>query len=289
MNGLRELEDFRRTARAAEALERAAGAAAKPALMAHAERAAARAGLPWERAAIWAAAALGTDTVDEATLDAAGLPAETTRHGAAVAEHDGETAVEYAGRIAAATEPEVLSAALAKVEAGDDTVLPGARAERDEAVRVLKEALGAWAAGRDGEPPPAGGMIDDKPRAPGLHGALSRLAFHLRRVEESLGEMQKGPGGASWGFIERLDGPDVDRTVEAAVRLALLTAAITMELAAGTGVAPTDEEVAAIDGQGWTERGSKMNRVAEITAAAAAIAMRAEAGGQTGTSGATRH
>ena len=79
MNGLDGIETFRSAARQAEARARAANA--KPALVAHAEWAAGRIDLSRERAAIWAVAALRADTVDEDTLDAIGLPAETTQHG----------------------------------------------------------------------------------------------------------------------------------------------------------------------------------------------------------------
>ena len=81
----------------------------------------------------------------------------------------------------------------------------------------------------------------------------------------------------------------MDTVIEAAVRLGLLTASMTIEPAAGTGLHPTETERAAIEGSGWCQRGSALNRIAEVAAATASIGAHAEAGEDGGATPATRH
>ena len=275
---MNDLAESKEAARRAEAIARASAPNNRADAIAHAERAATAADVAWERAAIWAAAALGATTVDPETLEACGIRNETIRYAAVLAERDGESVTQYAARIGRHNEIEVLSAGCEKVaDAHPGTPLQATdEAERATALSHLRSAMQAWAAARMSEHPPEGGFVDSKPTAPGLHDSLRRLIYHLHATHDELAEMQSGSGSTEWKIVERLDLDDI-QTLVMTTRLAMvLCAALLVNLSDGTPKPATEDERALI--AAWASASKEeidpMNCIAEIADRCAAIAKR---------------
>ena len=68
--------------------------------------------------------------------------------------------------------------------AGTNTSVPATTTNtaRDAAIDRLRTAHKDWAQERRGDRPPAGGVVDERPTAPGLADAVRRLEHHVHMV-----------------------------------------------------------------------------------------------------------
>lgn len=114
--------------------------------------------------------------------------------------------------------------------------------DRIEAIRVLQDGRESVARERPGETPPAGGVADDRPTAPGLGEAVRRLEHHARMIGLCLDEMQRGPGGTPWGFAERLSLEDLYTLLDTASVLTFNAAVIVTDTSNLTPTPATEAE-----------------------------------------------
>ena len=138
---------------------------------------------------------------------------------------------------------------------------------RDAAIDRLRSAQKEWAQGRRGDRPPAGGVADERPTAPGLADAVRRLEHHVQMVGLCLNEMQRGPGGTPWGIAERLSIDDLNSFLHAASRLTFNAAAIVIETSNLTTTPATEKERATLA----ASQDPDTTHLADIAAAAATI------------------
>ena len=216
-------------------------------LLDHAERTAGRLTMHWEKEIAWLAAALDADGVDETTLTGLGFDHTEVRHATIVRPRKGETATNYAKRITAYNQPETFEVAAAMLAdpASKNPTIPQntTENEREEAIERLQKGMRDWRnQGGAGARPPAGGVADDRPTAPGLSQALDRLEHHNAMSKKSLGEMLEGPGKTNWGIIERLSDYDIGRFLVIGAEALQLTAAIMVETATLAKEPATKEE-----------------------------------------------
>ena len=168
--------------------------------------------------------------MDETTLAGMGFDEQAIRHATVVQPRDDETPGAYAERLRAYNEAETLAIAEAMLAEAADTnpaMSPGStHTDRVEAIRVLQDGIKNVARERPGETPPAGGVADNRPTAPGLGEAVRRLQHHSRMIGLCLDEMQRGPGGTPWGFAERLSLDDLYTLLDTASVLTFNAAVI---------------------------------------------------------------
>ena len=123
---------------------------------------------------------------------------------------------DYAKRIAACNDTDVLAVAVAAIDnqikegvEQQDGTLP----EYNKARRVLKRAADALANQQPGATPPAGGVADNGPTAPALCNALMKLVDHTNGARGAMMEMMRGPGNVPWEVSERLSLDDLELLV----------------------------------------------------------------------------
>jgi len=201
----------------------------------------------WEKRVGWLGASLGADRVDETTLTGVGFNIQQVRHATVVKPRVGESAGDYAERIAIYNEPDALAVAAAMLEdaAAINPAVPieTTDAARREAIERLDHAMEQWYEdSQQGKPPPGGGMEEGQPTAPGLSAALRRMRDHTRLALLSLDEMSRGPSNRRWGVIERLDARDVIVFVDVAFEALRLAAAVVAETSMGTPAPATPED-----------------------------------------------
>jgi len=138
---------------------------------------------------------------------------------------------------------------------------------RDAAIDRLRSAQKEWAQGRRGDRPPAGGVADERPTAPGLADAVRRLEHHVQMVGLCLNEMQRGPGGTPWGIAERLSLDDLHSFLNSASLLTFNAGAIVVETANLTTTPATGKERATLA----ASREPDTPHIAGIAAVAATI------------------
>ena len=166
-------------------------------LLDHAERLAERLPMYWEKEVGWLSASLGADRVDETTLTGVGFNIQQVCHATVVKPRAGESAGDYAERIAIYNEPDALAVAAAMLEnaAAINPAVPieTTDAARRAAIERLGHAMEQWYEdNQQGKPPAGGGMADGQPTAPGLSAALLRMRHHTRMALLSLDEMSRG-------------------------------------------------------------------------------------------------
>ena len=242
-------------------------------LLDHAERTAGRLAMQWEKEIAWLAAALEADGVDETTLTGLGFHDTEVRHATITRPRHGETATDYAERIAAYNQPETFEVAAAMLAdpAAENPAVPQSTTdgERQKAIERLQQGIQDWSnQGRSDTRPPAGGAADNRPTAPGLAGALDRLEHHARMISKSLDEMLHGPGNTKWGIVERLSGDDMERFLTIGSDTLGLAAAIIIDTSNIAEKPATREERDAIS---TTERLGK-NMLTAIATTASTIA-----------------
>ena len=123
-----------------------------------------------------------------------------------------ESVRDYAKRIAACDDTDVLAVAVALIEnqikEGVDRK-DGTLASWKKARRVLKRATDALANQQPGYTPPAGGVADNRPTAPALRSALMQLTDHTNGAREAMMQMMRGPANVPWEVSERLSPDDL--------------------------------------------------------------------------------
>ena len=155
--------------------------------------------LEWEGGARRALRTLG---FDRSVVDAANILVRRHR----------ESVGKYAQRVAACNDTDVLAVAVAAI---DDEIREEIEHQRDmlaahtEARRVLKRVVDAQP---PGDPPPAGGVADDRPPAD-LSDELLALVDHTHGAQDALRHMLRDPGHALRGSLARLSPDDRDLLV----------------------------------------------------------------------------
>ena len=238
----------REGALAAEAVARVVAWPPGSGIIAHAERVAANQMRAQQQAVIWAAAALRAETIDETTLLTVNVPRQIIQYASQVVELENETAEQYADRLTSAEVQDVLAAARDKVaDAGEGTPISADDLQtRLDAVERIENARRQRMSQQPGDEPAPGGIVDGRATAPGLRQAGVRLRHYTFRAEESLGEMQSGPAGTPWWFVEHLDIEDLAGVMVTGRRAALLAATIIAELSALSLTPATHEQRATI-------------------------------------------
>ena len=152
----------------------------------------------------------------------------------------------YAERLAAYDQPEAFAVGEAMLDETADTnpTVPAGTTNtaRDAAIDRLRSAQKEWAQQRRGDRPPAGGVADERPTAPGLADAVRRLEHHVQMVGLCLNEMQRGPGGTPWGIAERLSVDDLYTFLNSASLLTFNAGAIVLETSNITTTPATEKE-----------------------------------------------
>ena len=216
-------------------------------LLDNAERLTDRLAMFWEKEVGWLSASLGAVRVDETTLMGVGFNIQQVRHATVVKPGVGESPGDYAERIAIYNEPDALAVATAMLEdaAAINPAVPieTTDAARRNAIERLGRALEQWYEdNQQGKAPPAGGMDEGQPTAPGLSAALLRMRHHTQMALLSLDEMTRGPSNQRWGIIERLDARDVIVFIDVAFEALRLAAAVVAETSVGTPAPATTED-----------------------------------------------
>ena len=145
-----------------------------------------------------------------------------------------ESPREYAKRVAACNDADVLAVAVAAI---DDQIREGTE-EQDtlaaykRAHRVLKRAVRSQ---RPGDTPPAGGMADNRPTAPALRSALLGLVEHTDGAQAAVQEMMRGPGDTSCGASERLSLEDLKLFVANLHNLVLVVGVLVIDVTTQEG------------------------------------------------------
>ncbi len=240
-------------------------------LLDYAERTADRLAMQREKTLAWLSISLHADSVDETTLTGIGFNDQDVRHATVMQPRENETAMAYAERLAAYNEPEAFTVGEAMLDESADTnpTVPTDTTDtaREQEIGRLRNAHKDWARGRRGDRPPAGGVVDERPTAPGLADAVRRLEHHVRMTGLCLSEMQRGPGSTPWGIAERLSLDDLNTFLDAASQLMFNAAAIVIETSNLTLTPATEKERATL--AGTREPGTE--HLAGIATAAATI------------------
>lgn len=278
-----ELKDARRAAARAKRLAELALDSVRDQhgreLLAHARRAAAQAPMPWEKEIVWLAATLRINGIDETTLTAIGFDIQEVRHAGAARPAHGERAGDYAARLCSYNEPETYAVGEAMLNEPAETnctVPPDTTTEeRDEAIGRLQAGMREWVK-HPGGPPPAGGVVDNKPTAAGLHAALHQLEHHVAMGTLSLEKMLRAPGNERRKVVERLSPDDRDAFVTSGLDAMRLTTAIISET-----LTLSDGPARAGDLDAMTRRNASdidsLKTIAEIAGSLSTVAKRAHA------------
>ncbi len=187
------------------------GEAAGPAIE-QAERVAQALGTDRQRAILWLHQTLNHETVACVILMALGFDKWLVDAADTLGIRYRESLRDYAKRIAACDDTDVLAVAVAaidnQIEEGVEQQ-DGTLAEYKKARRVLKRATDALANQQPGDTPPAGGVADNRPTAPALRNALMKLIDQTNGARDAMMQMMRGPGNVPWEVSERLSPDDL--------------------------------------------------------------------------------
>ena len=146
-----------------------------------------------------------------------------------------ESVRDYAKRIAACDDTDVLAVAVALVEKQIKEGVEhqeGTLAAWKKARRVLKRATDALANQQPGYTPPAGGVADNRPTAPALRSALMKLTDHTNGAQEAMMQMMRGPGNVPWEVSERLSPDDLELLIGSLHALMQVVALLVIDVTA---------------------------------------------------------
>ena len=169
-----------------------------------------------QRAIVWLHQTLSYELVMGTMLIALGFDRWVVDAAGTLGMRHREGVREYAKRVAACSDIDVLAVALAAI---DEDIGEGSAVQHDtlaaykKARRVLKRAADALANQQPGDPPAAGGVADNRPTAPALRNALMALVDHTNGARDALMQMMRGPGNVPWGVTERLSLEDLELLV----------------------------------------------------------------------------
>ena len=178
----------------------------------HAERVVQAVGTDRQRAIMWLYHTRNHGGATGAVLMALGFDRRLVDAACTLGVRRPESVRDYAKRVAACNDTDVLAVALAAIddlirvgfEEQDDTIAACKRARR-----VLKRATDALAKQQPGNTPPAGGVADNRPTAPALRSALMALVDHTDGAQDAMMQMMRGPGDGPWEVTERLSLEDL--------------------------------------------------------------------------------
>ena len=162
-----------------------------------------------QRAVVWVRLILAEERGTRRQLLTLGLDRSLVEAAATLVLRRGESVRDYAQRVAACRDPDVLAVAVA---AFDDEIDEEAELLRDmlsarkEGRRVLQRAVGAR---QPGGPPPAGEVADGRPPAD-LSDELLALVDHADGAQDAMRRMLQHPGQGLRGSLERLSPEDRD-------------------------------------------------------------------------------
>ena len=165
-----------------------------------------------QRAIVWLHHILKHEAVTQPIPVALGFDAWLVEAADTLGARPRESLREYAKRVAACNDADVLAVALIAI---DDQISEGTVDPQDtpaaykRARRVLKRAADALAKQQPGDTPPAGGVVDNLPTAPALRIALQALVEHSDGAQAAMMEMMRGPGDVPWEVTERLASEDL--------------------------------------------------------------------------------
>ena len=165
-----------------------------------------------QRAVVWVRLILAEEWGTRRQLLQLGFERSVVDAAATLVKRGGEGVREYARRVAACQDPDVLAVALAALddEIDDEAELHRAlQAACKEGRRVLARAVGAR---QPGDPPPAGEAADDRPPAD-LHDELLALVDHADGAQDAMRRMLRDPGQGLRGSLEHLSPDDRDLLV----------------------------------------------------------------------------
>ena len=148
-----------------------------------------------------------------------------------------ESVRDYAKRIAACDDTDVLAVAVALI---DNQIKEGVERVEDQdgtlawkkARRVLKRATDALANQQPGDTPPAGGVADNRPTAPALRSALMKFTDHTNGAREAMTQMMRGPGNVAWEVSERLSPDDLELLIGSMHALMQIVALLVIDVTA---------------------------------------------------------
>ena len=164
-----------------------------------------------QQAILWLHQTLNHETVTCMILKALGFDRLVVDAADTLSIRYRESVRDYAKRIAACDDIDVLAVAVAlidnQIKEGSSTK-DGTLAAWKKARRVLKRATDALAK-QPGDTPPAGGVADNRPTAPALRSALMQLTDHTNGAREAMMQMMRGPANVPWEVSERLSPDDL--------------------------------------------------------------------------------
>lgn len=201
------------------------------------ERVAQAAGSQRRRAIVWLHHILKHDAVAQPMPLALGFDRWLVDAADTLGVRHRESPREYAKRLAACSDADVLAVAAAVI---DDQIREGLE-EQDtlaayrRARRVLKRAADALGSQRSGDTPPAGGIADNQPTPPALRSALLGLVEHTDGAQAAMKEMMRGPDDTFCGPSERLSLEDLKLFVGNLHDLVFLVGALVIDVTAQAG------------------------------------------------------
>ena len=145
-----------------------------------------------------------------------------------------ESVRDYAKRIAACDDTDVLAVAVALI---DNQIKEGVEHQDGtlawkKARRVLKRAADALANQQSRYTPPAGGVADNRPTAPALRSALMKFTDHTNGAREAMMQMMRGPGNVPWEVSERLSPDDLELLIGSMHALMQVVALLVIDVTA---------------------------------------------------------
>ena len=165
-----------------------------------------------QRAVVWVRLILAEEWGTRRQLLQLGFDRSVVDAAATLVQRGGESVLEYARRVAACQDPDVLAVAVAALDDEIDEeaeLLRDMLAECEEGRRVLKRAVGAR---QPGGPPPGEEAADDRPPAD-LSDELLALVDHADGAQDAMRRMLRDPGTGLRGSLERLSPDDRDLLV----------------------------------------------------------------------------
>ena len=183
------------------------------AMIEQAERVAQALEIDRQQAILWLHQTLNHETVTCMILKALGFDRLLVDAADTLSIRYRESVRDYAKRIAACDDTDVLAVAVALIENQIKEGVEhhdGTLAAWKKARRVLKRATDALAKRQPGDTPPAGGVADNRPTAPALRSALKRLTDHTTGAREAMMQMMRGPANVPWEVSERLSPDDLE-------------------------------------------------------------------------------
>ncbi len=182
------------------------------AMIEQAERVAQALEIDRQQAILWLHQTLNHETVTCMILKALGFDRLLVDAADTLSIRYRESVRDYAKRIAACDDTDVLAVAVALIEneIKEGVEQDGTLAAWKKARRVLKRATDALANQQPGDTPPAGGVADNRPTAPALRSALKRLTDHTTGAREAMMQMMRGPANVPWEVSERLSPDDLE-------------------------------------------------------------------------------